>query len=65
VVRTAAAALARRINPVNTLFDGDLIFAVSTSQEYNDVVPEEALALGVALGELLEEAIIRTVTAGR
>ena len=50
---------------MNTLFDGDLIFAVSTSQEYNDVVPEEALALGVALGELLEEAIIRAVTAGR
>lgn len=65
VVRTAAAALARRINPVNTPFDGDLIFAVSTSQEYGDVGADEVLALGVALGELLEEAIIRAVTAGR
>ena len=65
VVRMVATALARRIDPVNTPFDGDLVFAVSTSHESGEVGAGEVLALGVALRELLEEAIIRAVTTGR
>lgn len=65
VVRMAATALSRRIDPVNTPFDGDLVFAVSTSREHADVTAGEALALGVGLRELLEEAIMRAVTPGR
>ena len=65
VGRTAAVALARRINPANTPLYGDLIFAVSTSQEYGDVGAVEVLALGIALGEILEGDIIRSATVER
>jgi L-aminopeptidase/D-esterase-like protein len=65
VVRVAATALARRIDPVNTPFDGDLVFALSTAREVADVTAAESLALGVAMRDLLEEAITRAVTAAR
>jgi L-aminopeptidase/D-esterase-like protein len=63
VVRVAATALARRIDPVNTPFDGDLVFALSTAREVADVTPNESLTLGVAMRDLLEDAITRAVTA--
>jgi L-aminopeptidase/D-esterase-like protein len=65
VARTAANALARRISPVHTPFDGDIVFAVSTSPEPAAVSAAEVLALGVAAQHALEEAITRSVTEGR
>ena len=61
VVRVVATALARRIDPVNTPFDGDTVFALSTSREVVDLTAADALALGVALRDVLEEAITRAV----
>lgn len=62
IARVAATAMPRRIRPVNTPFDGDVVFAVSP------VSPEEPLsdlavtALGDAAREALEEAITRAAT---
>jgi L-aminopeptidase/D-esterase-like protein len=61
MARVAATALARRISPVHTPFDGDLIFALSTSEEERAMDPGEALALGVAACDALEESIERGV----
>ena len=65
VVRVAATALPRRIDPANTPFDGDLVFAVSTAPATLELTSAEVLALGVALRDLLEEAITRAVTPRR
>jgi L-aminopeptidase/D-esterase-like protein len=65
VVRVAATALARRIDPVNTPFDGDLVFALSTAREVADVTANESLTLGVVMRDLLEDAITRAVIAAR
>src|SRR5690606_3556977 len=46
VVRVAATALPRRIDPVNTPFDGDTVFALSTAREVADLGAPDALALG-------------------
>lgn len=59
VVRVVATALACRIDPVNTPFDGDTVFALSTSREVVDLTAADAL--GVALRNVLEEAITRAV----
>jgi L-aminopeptidase/D-esterase-like protein len=64
MARTAANALARRISPVHTPFDGDVVFAVSTAPEAADVSAAEIMALGVAAQHTLEEAITRSVTEG-
>ncbi|MHB1194575.1 MAG: P1 family peptidase [Longimicrobiales bacterium] len=61
MARTAANALARRISPVHTPFDGDMVFAVSTSREAASVSAAEVLALGVSAQHALEEAITRAV----
>jgi L-aminopeptidase/D-esterase-like protein len=63
VAGMAAAALARTIAPVGTPFDGDMVFAVSTSQEAVDATPGDVLAVGVLARELLEESIRRAVSA--
>lgn len=63
VARMAATALARRISPVNTPFDGDLVVALSTAEAVDDVSPVELLALGVAAAAALETAIERAVRA--
>ena len=65
LVRMVATALPRRIDPVNTPFDGDVVFAVATAREPAAMDSAELLALGVALRQLLEEAITRAVTVGR
>ncbi|MGH7506649.1 MAG: P1 family peptidase [Longimicrobiales bacterium] len=62
VARMAATALARRIAPVNTPFDGDVVFALSTASESRIVDPREQLALGSAAAWSLEQAIERAVT---
>lgn len=64
LARTAGNALARRIAPVHTPFDGDVIFAVSASDEARDMTSAEVLSLGGAAQAALEEAITRAVTAG-
>jgi len=64
VARLASTALARRISPVHTPFDGDLVFAVSTAAEAAAVPPLEVMRIGLAARELLETAILRAVGAG-
>ena len=61
MARLASTALARRISPVHTPFDGDLVFALSTSAEAAAVPPLEVLRLGLAAREMLETAILRAV----
>lgn len=61
VARLATTALARRINPVNTPFDGDVTFAVSTAAEPKEVTPELVLTIGTMAAHALEVAIERAV----
>ncbi len=65
VVRVAATVFLRRIDPVNTPFDGDRVFALSTEPTVSEMDSVAILALGVALRDLLEQAITRAVTPGR
>jgi L-aminopeptidase/D-esterase-like protein len=62
LARMAAAAFPRRISPVNTPFDGDMVFAVSPAPEVAQVTSGELLALGVAARDALEESITRAVS---
>lgn len=62
MARTAANALAARIFPVHTPFDGDVIFAVSTATEVREMEPVDVLRLGAAAQQALEEALIRSVS---
>lgn len=64
MARIAGNALARRIDPVHTPFDGDVVFAVSTAEEEREPDPGEVLSLGATAQHALEEAITRAVTAG-
>ena len=61
LARTAANALAARIFPVHTPFDGDVIFAVSTAPEVREMEPVDILRLGAAAQQALEEALVRSV----
>jgi L-aminopeptidase/D-esterase-like protein len=63
LARMSAAALARRITPVFTPFDGDIIFALSTSPEAEPVTPPGLLAFGGAACDALERAILRAAGA--
>jgi L-aminopeptidase/D-esterase-like protein len=65
IARMAGSGMARRISPINTPFDGDIVFALSTSSEPAHVPPAELLALGAMASYALEEAIERAVTVGR
>jgi L-aminopeptidase/D-esterase-like protein len=65
LANAAATALPRRIRPVNTPFDGDIVFALGTSQEVERVDPGTVLALGDAARAALEEAILRAVDPDR
>jgi len=62
LARMAATAVARRISPVNTPFDGDVVFALSTSPEPAELPPAALLVLGAAATHALERAIERAVT---
>jgi len=57
LARMAGTALPRRISPVHTPFDGDIVFALSTATEERGFGAAELLALGVAARDALEEAI--------
>lgn len=65
LARIASNALARRISPVHTPFDGDVIFAVSTASESREMGSSEVLALGATAQHALEEAITRAVMESR
>lgn len=62
LARMAGSAMARRISPVNTPFDGDIVFALSTTTEGNPIEPRELLVLGAIAEWTLEQAIERAVT---
>jgi L-aminopeptidase/D-esterase-like protein len=62
LARQAANALARRIAPVFTQFDGDVVFALSTSANISEMPPADRLALGATAQLVLENAIERAVT---
>ncbi|HWC98971.1 MAG TPA: P1 family peptidase [Candidatus Sulfopaludibacter sp.] len=52
----ASLGMARTIYPVNTMFDGDTVFALSIGERHGDIN-----SLGVAASEALAEAILRAV----
>jgi L-aminopeptidase/D-esterase-like protein len=52
----ASLGMARSIYPVNTMFDGDTVFALSLGDRHADIN-----SLGVAAAEALAEAILRAV----
>jgi L-aminopeptidase/D-esterase-like protein len=58
-------AFARRIDPVHTPFDGDVLFLLSTAEGEKEFPPIELLRLGVSAQYALEEAITRAVTEGK
>lgn len=62
LARMAGSATARRISPVNTPFDGDTVFALSTTAEGTPAEPGELLALGALAAWTLEQAIERAVS---
>lgn len=61
VANVAATGLPRAITPVNTPFDGDVVFALSTGAGPEPVPPEDVLGLGVVARGLVEDAIRRAV----
>lgn len=61
LAQMAGTALARRISPVNTPFDGDVVFALSTAAEERALEPAELLAVGAAAIRALETAIEHAV----
>ena len=61
MAKMASGAFSRAISPVNTPFDGDILFALSSGMEPEPLSPGEMLALSVVVRELVEEAIRRAV----
>lgn len=61
VARMGSSAVVRRIAPANTVFDGDVVFALSTSDHAEELPPAELLAIGITAQLALEEAILRAV----
>ncbi len=57
VARMAHDGLARAINPAHTLYDGDIVFALSTGEK-----PGNLIQIGAIAAELVQESIIRAVT---
>jgi L-aminopeptidase/D-esterase-like protein len=61
VAQAAGDALARRITPYSTMFDGDVVFAVSTAE----VPPASALQVEALAGLAVPEAVERAVRLAR
>lgn len=61
LARMAATAIARRISPVHSPFDGDVMIALSTAGTIRDFEPVELLALGTAAAAAIEVALERAV----
>jgi len=64
LARAAGVALARRITPAHTPFDGDVTFALSTSEAPEPATPRELMALSALAVHALGQAIERAVTTG-
>jgi L-aminopeptidase/D-esterase-like protein len=60
LARIAHDGLARAINPVHTLWDGDALFALATGRAG---VPGNLMALGIMAGEAVRRATLRAVLA--
>jgi L-aminopeptidase/D-esterase-like protein len=56
LAQQAGLGMARTIYPVNTMFDGDIVFALSLGERQADIN-----TLGVAAAEAVAEAIVRAV----
>lgn len=65
VARMAGTALARRIDPVHTPFDGDVLFTVSTAAEERPLDGGMLTRLGLGARRAVEESITDAVEAGR
>ena len=63
LARAASCAIVRRIAPSNTVFDGDVVFAVSTANEMREFSPPEMLAFSATAQLALEHAILRAAKA--
>jgi L-aminopeptidase/D-esterase-like protein len=64
VAKMASSAFPRAISPVFSPFDGDLVFALSTSDSEEPFPAEDLLSLGVLAREVVEESI-RSVAVAR
>ena len=62
LARVASGAFPRAISPVNTPFDGDVLFALSSGEEPVGLLPGQLLSLGVLAREVAEESIRRAVS---
>jgi L-aminopeptidase/D-esterase-like protein len=56
LAQLAGLGMARTIYPVNTMFDGDLVFALSIGEAQADLN-----TLGVAAAEAVAQAVVRAV----
>jgi L-aminopeptidase/D-esterase-like protein len=61
LARVASTGVARRIAPVNTPFDGDVVFALSTSDEVHPTDATLMLALGSLAASAVEQAIENSI----
>jgi L-aminopeptidase/D-esterase-like protein len=61
LARLASGAFPRAISPVNTPYDGDVLFALSSGKPPAGITPSQLLSLGVQAREVSEEAIRRAV----
>lgn len=61
VARMASSAFPRAISPVFSPFDGDVVFALSTSDSEEPIPPRDLLSLGVVARDVVEDSI-RDVT---
>jgi L-aminopeptidase/D-esterase-like protein len=62
LARMTSGAFPRAISPVNTPFDGDVLFAISTGDGPVGLSPGQFLSLGVVARTVTEEAIRRAVS---
>jgi L-aminopeptidase/D-esterase-like protein len=65
IARAASCGIVRRIAPSNTVFDGDVVFALSTADDVREHSAPELLALGTAAQMALEQAILRAARTAR
>jgi L-aminopeptidase/D-esterase-like protein len=63
VAKIASSAFPRAISPVFSPFDGDMVFALSTSESVESFSAEELLSLGVVARDVVEDSIRRAVAA--
>ena len=64
LARAASAALYRRITPVGTAFDGDIVFATAPTQDGVAASPSRVEALAVLALERAIERAVRTLAPG-